>query len=735
MNISMGVSNLILDAPKKKSAESARMRVWRMVVALLLTWEIYPILALATFLRFYQWPMTQFDADQAVIYGLARNALVHGLIPITTNTASIGIMNPPATVYLLMLGAVFSANPYAGFILVGLFNVFAVLLTYVIARRYFGRTVGTFAALFYAVALRTVIYSRFIWNQNMLAPFVLLFLLALLWGVMERRRGWLAPAVLLWGWMIQLHGSAIFLAIPLAFACVLAFKTLRWRDIWWSVGLLVLIYFPYIIWEFVTNFSDVSILLRNLHNHSSFDQQSLTFYLSYLRAFDFFPPAEPGSWGFRLLSVLHWDYRLTLLLLIGSFAFALLAVCQSRWPLLGFVRKEAQLSVPPVDSSASFSARLWAWWRTLLASPGRCTMLLLLAWQILPVLVLTRHSIDLFAYYLLILMPGPFILMGIFVAQVVEWLRRYSFPWPGTRYAVPLVLTMLAVLIVGQLVGTLAWLQDDAQGFHPNGNTYHSLGDLQNALTAADNAAQIHHVHRIYIDTSFTTDDAFNYLAPQLHTPVTLLSVNDAHCLVFPDVAQGPAVMLFGPTQQLDEALLTHVATATLISEPSYVGGPPFHLYMVQPLSLPQSHQSFMNTLALSQSQLGTFTWQDPSAPAQPPTHLLTTFWTSLSAEQTQEDTTYTYRFEAHSSGNRADGQSSSTACSITHLEPGEQLLVPFASQATSPVALTISGSAWVTSPHQLVYGPFHLEDIRKQSALVTTFQSASGGGSITVQG
>ncbi|MGH2509333.1 MAG: ArnT family glycosyltransferase, partial [Ktedonobacteraceae bacterium] len=289
----MGVHNMTLDAPGEKAGEPALTRLWRMVFSGLLTWEIYPILALAAFLRFYQWPMTQFDADQAVIYGLARNALVHGLIPITTNTASIGIMNPPATVYLLMLGAVFSANPSAGFILVGLFNVFAVFLTYVIARRYFGRTVGTFSALFYAVTLRTVIYSRFIWNQNMLAPFVLLFLLALLWGVMERRRGWLAPAVVLWGWMIQLHGSAIFLAIPLAFACVLAFKTLRWRDVCWSVGLLVLIYFPYVIWEVATHFSDVSILLNSLHYHSSFDQQSLDFYLSDFRPFVFFPPAQP----------------------------------------------------------------------------------------------------------------------------------------------------------------------------------------------------------------------------------------------------------------------------------------------------------------------------------------------------------------------------------------------------------------------------------------------------------
>ncbi|MEO7021730.1 MAG: glycosyltransferase family 39 protein [Ktedonobacteraceae bacterium] len=727
----MDVTNTILGARKKKTGESVRIRVWRMVVSWLLTWEIYPILVIATFLRFYQWPMTQFDADQAVIYGLARNALVHGLIPITTNTASIGIMNPPATVYLLMLGAVFSANPYAGLIVVGFLNVLAVLLTYVIVRRYFGRMVGTFSALFYAVALRTVIYSRFIWNQNMLAPFVLLFLLALLWGVMERRRGWLAPSVLLWGWMIQLHGSAVFLAIPLVLACVLAFKTLRWRDVFLSVILLVLIYFPYIIWEVGTHFSDVSILLQNVHSHASLDKYALDFYLSYFRAFDFSPPAEPGSWGFKLFSMLHWDYRLMLLLLTGSYAFALFAVCQSRWSLLSFMRKEAQLPTPLVDSSASFPVRLLGWWHALLASPARCTLLLLLTWQILPVLVLTRHSIDLYAYYLLILMPGPFILMGIFTAQVVEWLRQCSFPWSGARYAVSL---LLVALIVMQFIGTFAWIQDDAQGFHPNGNMSHSLGDLQNALAVADHLAQNRHLHRIYIDTNFTTVDAFNYLAPQMQTPYTLLSINDAHCLLLPDISQGPSVMLFSPAQQLDEALLTHFASAALVSEPSYVGGPPFRLYIVQPLSLPQSQATFVNTLALDTSQSAAFTWQDPHSLAQPPTHLLTTFWTSLSSRPAQENTTYTYRFSARSSGRGTDSQNSSAACSFTHLDSGEQLLVPFVSQALFPVSLAITGSVWMTSPHQWTYGPFHLEDIRKQSSLLTTFQSASGGGSIIVQ-
>ncbi len=738
----MDIIDTTVESQATKSRPSTQMHPRRRVVSWLLTWEVYPIIALAAFLRFYQWSTTAFDADQAAIYGMARNAVMHGLIPITTNASSLGVINPPATVYLLMLGAVFSPNPYAGFIVVALLNVLAVVLTYVIVRRYFGRIAGTFSALLYAVALQTVFYSRFIWNQNMLAPFVLLFLLAMLWGVMERRHGWLAPAVLLWGWMIQLHASAIFLIIPLLVACVLAFKTLRWRDIFLSAGLLALIYAPYIVWEVATHFGDVQLLLQNLHHPTTFDTQSLKFYLSYISERDFIPtipvaytpPAEAGSWGFKLFSLLHWDYRLMLLLLAGSYILALFAACQSRWPLLSFARGEMQLQCIPRVSSRPISQRLLTWWRALLASPGRSALLLLLSWQILPVLVLTRHSFDLFGYYLLILMPGPFILMGISAAQVMEWLAQHTFSWPGgrgVRYGFSL---LLAVLVVAQFVGTWAWIQDDTRGFHPNGAIHHSLGDMQRALATADSLAQAHHLHHIYIDTDTTTVDSFNYLAPQMQTSYTLLSANTAHCLMLPNSSQGPAVMLFGPNQQYDEALLTHFASATLVSESNYTGGPPFQLYIVQPFSLLQSQESFVHTLVLGKSLPAIFTWQ---AQGKPATHLLATFWTNLSQQPARENTTYTYHFDARSAANGASGLPGSTECRFTSLTPGEHLLVPFQLPKGSvalPTTLTLSGSSWITQPADLHYGPFHFESILNRSTRSVPFKASSGGENIVLQ-
>ncbi len=52
----------------------------------------------------------------------------------------------------------------------------------------------------------------------MLAPLVVLFMFALFWGVVERRKGWFFPAVFLLGMAYQLHETSISLLVPLLMA-------------------------------------------------------------------------------------------------------------------------------------------------------------------------------------------------------------------------------------------------------------------------------------------------------------------------------------------------------------------------------------------------------------------------------------------------------------------------------------------------------------------------------------
>jgi len=214
----------------------------------LLSWEIYLVLVIAGFLRLYQINTSEFDGDQSTIFGLAREAVHFGLLPLVSNRASIGIENPPAVIYLLMIPVALSANPLWAAVMVGLLNTLAVLLAYLFTRRYYGPLAGITAALLYAAAAKPLNYSRFIWQQNMLAPLVVLFMFALFCGVVERRKGWFFPAVFLLGMAYQLHETSILLLVPLLVALALAPGTLRWRDVALALVSLLIIFSPYILW-------------------------------------------------------------------------------------------------------------------------------------------------------------------------------------------------------------------------------------------------------------------------------------------------------------------------------------------------------------------------------------------------------------------------------------------------------------------------------------------------------
>ena len=144
---------------KQRSTLSSWLRSWELPLILTV------IAAIAGFLRFYQISTAEFDEDQAMLFRLAQDAVHHGLLPATSNAASIGIANPPGAIYLFMPIALFSTNPVWGTILVGVSTTVAAILTYLFTRRYYGLLAGCIAALLYATAAKPLIYARFIWRR------------------------------------------------------------------------------------------------------------------------------------------------------------------------------------------------------------------------------------------------------------------------------------------------------------------------------------------------------------------------------------------------------------------------------------------------------------------------------------------------------------------------------------------------------------------------------------------
>ena len=89
--------------PITHAAQSRWHMSMHIIRSWLSAWEVYPIVLIAAFLRLYQLNASEFDEDQTMVFRMARDALVHGLLPATSNIASIRIVNPPGVIYLLML--------------------------------------------------------------------------------------------------------------------------------------------------------------------------------------------------------------------------------------------------------------------------------------------------------------------------------------------------------------------------------------------------------------------------------------------------------------------------------------------------------------------------------------------------------------------------------------------------------------------------------------------------------
>ncbi len=715
-------------------------------------WELFPILLVAAFLRLYQLNITEFDVDQATVFRMARDAVTHGLLPATANIASIRINNPPGVIYLLMLPAAISANPLGGVVLVALLNIVAVLLTYLFTRRYFGRVAATLAAAFYATASMPLHFSRFIWQQNMIAPFVVFLLWCLFRGVVDRRKGWLFPAMLLLGLIVQLQETAALLAIPLVLALLLAPETVRWRDVFFGLLSLAVLYSAYLLWEIAANFADARILLRFAGLPSHTDSLAITYYRELFSPFSQ-APANPHTFVYQLYPALAWLNIAMPLLVIGGFITAALLFC------LSFKTRPLSSNIPgevtPASSSIAASwSRIWDGWRAFRSAPQRCALLLLLTWQVLPLLVLSRHSVPVFPYYVFLLMPGPFILLGLLIERLGTWLQASEHGWRVSRYG---LYVCIGIVLIAQAVGTTAGLFDDTTGNTGHGYGYNALSSMQGALNEADQLAQRLHLHHVYISSNFYSQVALSYLAEQMQTPATvfndtifLVQPDPVHsclltpaqqqqqpgsCLVLPDPASGPAMYLVEPGDTFVLSLLTRFARVTEIDRPARLGSDPYHLLLVQtqtPSVGPgsSSSQQFVNNLQLLSS--GTSVIQTGTA------NMLVTHWSFLRSVSLAYRTIYTYSIGANFSPENSGVATAPvySGCVFNSMQAGDQLIVafPLHPAASVPSTVAVSGEYYVIQPHNVAIGPLQLENIRDQRTVPTPLQNSGGGNTLIMQ-
>ncbi len=650
-----------------------RLRSW------LFSWEIYLLLAVASFLRLYGIQRTEFDADQADIFRMAHDALSHGHLVATSNIASIGIYNPPGIIYALMLSALFSPNPLWGAVETALQGILAVLLTYWFTRRYYGRFAATIASFIYAVAGIPIAYARFMWNQNLLLFFVPLFMVVIFRGAVDRRRGWLAFALPLYGLLFQWHGSGLLLAAPLVLAVLLAPRTIRIRDILIGVVGVLFIYSPYIFWLAKTRFQDISILLSSSQKKPMIDSQAWLFYQHFLRPYPYEQQLNNvASPLYRYVMFFGWVLPILLALVIAGIVLALVLA----------LRPGSPRSATDTDRKQSPWQLLWRWWLDLSSSPERCGLLLLVVWQVVPLLYLSRHTFPMQAHYLIIFLPGQFMLVGFFLSRLTGWLRHVG-GWANVGRYVVYYLAILLVLF--HFLASTASVLDMARGIEYDGRgiTYfNDLSALQRALGRADTIAQQRHLKRVFVLTDFATRNSLRYLSQNMRTPSVTA---DDGCLPMPGPETGPAVLLTPPYNgDLFGLLSSNYIKATLLEKPEHPGGEPFRIYLLNPLSTPTAE-------AKGTGDVQFLDWYPLSINDQP---RLLTRWRFLRPLDPAYRTTRAYNVQMSPS---VDPQNAPKwTCNATAWYAGDQVVIPFHSRNDLPASITLKATTTSSEPYLL---------------------------------
>ncbi len=343
-------------------------------------WEwaaLVGILLLAAALRL-GWPgITEFKRDEA---NMSRRALdlVQGRdVPLLGLSSSVNVPNPPISVYLFALPYALKNDPVWATLFVGVLNVIAVGLTWGLARRYYGSLAAITAGLLYAAAPWAAIYSRKIWAQDMLPPFVVAVVFTGLLGFGDRKRWaqWLHWPLL--ALTVQIHYAA-FTLIPLSLVMIVTWrKHVAWRSLALAAGIAVLTFLPAGIGAYRDGWLSLHTLRDGLSanpdHHKVFSTTALDYAWFTVAGTDIHSLAGPEQFRAYLDSV------------------------PDAYPVFKLVPLAAVLA------ALGLVVR-----RTRRLPDG-----VLVAWLVLPVLLFTWEWTEVAPHYFIPLMPAAYVLCGV----------------------------------------------------------------------------------------------------------------------------------------------------------------------------------------------------------------------------------------------------------------------------------------------------------------------------------
>ncbi|MHB1133169.1 MAG: glycosyltransferase family 39 protein [Chloroflexota bacterium] len=364
------------------------------------------IVAVALWLRWQSLDYVEFSADQAWVINRAYEWIVGGSFPSHGIHASVGSSQGPVEIWLLGLPMLVSPDVRVATAFVGLLQTLAIVATYFMGARYFGRTVGLAAAALFAVNPWALQYARKLWTPNMMPLFSVLLFWSLFAAVQDRKRYFFSLACLLQTVLFLIHPAGIVFAPVMLVVQIVFWGRLGLKPLLLGVVLSLLLAAPFLLWEATRNFASFQVYLgvgtsggtTALSDGPRIDLEALKYVLAMGTA-KFFPTMM--GYAFRHEWFLPEVWRQNEISTWLIYAGLALCVLQIGWWLLRRRRAGEQ-------------------WEKYF---------LLLLWFVLPIVASLRHSVEFFSHYFVGIYPLQFLLIGLALASPLRLMAILPASW------------------------------------------------------------------------------------------------------------------------------------------------------------------------------------------------------------------------------------------------------------------------------------------------------------------
>lgn len=385
-------------------------------------WEwisVVGILFLAAVLRLGAPGVVEFKRDEATLSRLALDLAKGEHFPWLGIGSSVGFPNSPINVYIFAIPFLVSDNPLIATLFVGFLNILAVALLWKLTRRYFGPWAALVAGLVYAVSPWAAIYSRKIWAQDILPPFVIVTVFLALLGYMEGKRWAQLLHLPLLAITVQIHFGAVVL-VPLSTLIILWYRSNWRREMWIGIGIAILTGLPYLYGLYDADQLSL-VALRDSLESGSVEEQSIS----------------------QELSTVALDYAW--FTIAGTDIHSLAGAEQFQRYLDSVPPAYAFFKLLPIGVVLSMIALLYRHRSRLI--------LILAAWLVLPVVAFTYTWAAPQPHYMIPLMPVAFMVLGGGIAFFLEQWRPAVYAVVGTLIAL-VVLQMWLFLTLLDFLNT-----------------------------------------------------------------------------------------------------------------------------------------------------------------------------------------------------------------------------------------------------------------------------------------